>query len=148
MTQTELKQLLNKLKNNPIKARSLTSKELKEKLDKERNDWMSGEPFKFEGFVLDKPIKFSELYKDKDLDEVNIVLIDELLGYGEVPSILDIVCGEFAWKNNQIVQLSTDKIYIHDKDMLVYASEAYAKYDETTNKVAFIAYIYVKSNEE
>lgn len=134
MTQNELKQLINKIKNNP-----LTAEELKEKLDEEKK--MPD----FKGFVLDKPIKFSKLYKDKDLDEVNVVLIDKLLGCGEA---LNVICGKFAWKNNQIVQLPTDKIYIHDKDMLVYASRAYVQYNKTTNNVEFIAYIYVKSDEE
>lgn len=64
-------------------------------------------------FFLDDPIPFSELFKDKNINVVDVYSIYS----AEMGSVF---CGTFRWENNDIRSLDGDT---YNKDMLVYAYE-------------------------
>lgn len=61
--------------------------------------------------LLDKPVKFNELFKDKDIDCVQ-VHSTQIVSY---PGGKDIVgfCGQFSWEDNEIKSLDGDNYSPH-----------------------------------
>lgn len=122
----------------------MTQNELKDALDKHVHNNLAFMDY-FHGFVLDKPISFNVLFKDMDLNRVSIVLADELIGLDNTKSILAVTCGEFSWKNNQIIPI--DIRYIYDANELIYACKIEGDLDKEEMKIVLNATIYVKDEE-
>lgn len=68
---------------------------------------------------LDDPVSFSDLFKDKNIDVVDVYSI-----YSE--DIGSVFSGTFRWKNNNTRSFDGDT---YNKDMLVYAYKFYESKD-------------------
>lgn len=67
---------------------------------------------RYKGFkVLDKPIAFNELFKDQNLDLVQLHNVGDTC-----PAYF---CGIFAWKQNQLIPLDGDS-YFEGMNVLAY----------------------------
>lgn len=75
--------------------------------------------------LLDKPVKFNEFFKDKDIDCVQLHST-QIISY---PSGKDIVgfCGQFSWKNNEIKSLDGDNYF---PNMTVFGYEWFENKEE------------------
>lgn len=121
----------------------MTAKELQEALDQEKKDHLDYCDF-FEGFVLDEPVPFNVLFHNIDLNNVTIIIANEFQNWEtNKPDIINLTCGDFSWKNNQLIT-PDDSPYINDDNMLVYASKINGDYDKKEKKVILNACIYVK----
>lgn len=71
--------------------------------------------------ILEKPIKFLELFKDKDICIVQLHdmsdINDDIYGFS----------GQFKWENNKIISLDGDT---YTSDMLVYGYEITDQYTD------------------
>lgn len=61
--------------------------------------------------LLDKPVKFNELFKDKDIDCVQ-VHSTQIISYSGGKDIVGF-CGQFSWKDNKIKSLDGDNYSPH-----------------------------------
>lgn len=77
---------------------------------------------------LDDPVSFSELFKDKNINVVDVYSIYS----AEMGSTF---CGTFRWKNNDIRPLDGDT---YNKDMLVYAYKFYESKDKDISGLSIL----------
>ena len=77
---------------------------------------------------LDDPVPFSELFKDKNINVVDVYSIYS----AEIGSIF---CGTFRWKNNDIRSLDGDT---YNRDTLVYAYKFYESKDKDISGLSIL----------
>lgn len=77
--------------------------------------------------LLDKPIEFKDLYKNTDIELVQIHSTELFNIPGKKEKDIVGFCGVFKWKNNQIISLDND---IYSENMKVLGYEWWSNEDE------------------
>lgn len=74
--------------------------------------------------ILDTPVKFSDLFKNRNFDVVEVHSIQKV-NFDKCKEDIVGFCGTFRWKNNKLESLDGDS---YNRDTLIYG------YEEFTNK--------------
>jgi len=75
--------------------------------------------------LLDSPIPFDELFKDKNFELVQLHST-QIIGKGDIKDIVGF-CGVFYWQNNEIIPLDGDS---YNKSMMVLGYEMFKNEEE------------------
>lgn len=81
--------------------------------------------------LLDKPIKFKDLYKDENIELVQIHSIESFNIQGTDKKDIVGFCGVFKWENNNIISLDGDS---YSENMKVLGYDWWSNEDEHIEK--------------